>query len=208
MKDLIIVGAGGFGRETIYVAERINENNPQWNIKGFIDDNLSALDNVTCDYPIIGRIQDWVPTENEVFALGISSPAIKEKLSSALKARGAVFETLISPRAFIGKHVTMGEGCVVLAGAIGDCVQIGDFVHIASTMIGQDSLIGDYSTTTGFANIVSAKLGKRVFVGSHAVIMNNRRIGDDAFICAGSIVFSHVKPNTKVFGNPAKKITL
>lgn len=208
MKDLIIVGAGGFGRETIYLAERINENNPQWNIKGFIDDNLSALDNVTCDYPIMGRIQDWMPTENEVFALGISSPGLKEKLSSALKARGAVFETLISPSAFISRHVAIGEGCVVLSGSIGDCVRIGNFVHIAGSMVGQDAIIGDYSTTTGFANIVSAQLGKRVFVGSHVVIMNNRRIGDDAFICAGSIVFSHVKSNTKVFGNPAKKIIL
>ena len=207
MKDLIVVGAGGFGRETIYVAERINENNPQWNIKGFIDDNLSALDNVTCDYPIIGRIQDWMPAENEVFALGISSPLLKEKLSSALKERGAKFETLIAPKAFINKHVTIGEGCVVLGGSIGDCVKIGNFVHVTSSIIGQDSEIGDYCTTTAFANIVSAKLGKRVFVGSHAVVMNNRKIGDDAFICAGSIVFSHVKANTKVFGNPAKKVT-
>jgi serine acetyltransferase len=30
-------------------------------------------------------------------------------------------------------------------------------------------------------------------------------IGDDAFICAGSIVYSNVKAGTKVFGNPAKR---
>jgi serine acetyltransferase len=91
---------------------------------------------------------------------------------------------------------------------IGDCVKIGNFVHIAGSMIGQDSIIGDYSTTTGYSNIVSASLGKRVFVGSHAVILNERKIGDDAFICAGSIVFHHVKPGVKVFGYPARKINI
>ena len=75
-------------------------------------------------------------------------------------------------------------------------------------MIGQDSIIDDYSTTTGYTNIASAHIGKRVFVGSHAVILNGKKVGDDAFVCAGSIVFSNIKAGTKVFGNPAKKIDL
>ena len=49
---------------------------------------------------------------------------------------------------------------------------------------------------------------KRVFVGSHAVIMNKRRLGDDAYVCAGSIVFNNVKSGVKVFGNPAKVFDL
>ena len=71
-------------------------------------------------------------------------------------------------------------------------------------MVGGAS-IGDFSTTTGFANIAGAHLGNRVFVGSHAVILNGKKVGDDAIVCAGSIVFSNVKAGTKVFGNPAKK---
>ena len=207
MKDLIIAGAGGFGREAFTLAKRINAINPQWNIKGFINDIPNALDGIKIDASIIGTIKDWQPSENEVFVVGISSPKGKEKVANILRSKGAKFVTLIHPNASIGDYVEIGEGCVIGGrSSIGSCVKIGDFVHIAGSMIGLDSVIGDYSTTTGFTNIATAFLGKRVFVGSHAVVLNNKKVGDDAYICAGSIVFSNVKAGTKVFGCPAKRM--
>lgn len=201
MKDLIIVCAGGFGREVYYMAKSIGK----WNIKGFIDDNLHALDGVNIALPIIGTIKDWVPSENEVFALGVSNPKTKEIIVGIMKAKGAMFETLIAPHSRVIETSTIGEGSII-SGSIGDCVKIGNFVNVMGSMIGQDSEIEDFSTTTGYTNIASAKLGKRVFVGSHAVVLNGKKVGDDAFICAGSICFSNVKAGTKVFGNPAKKM--
>ncbi len=73
-------------------------------------------------------------------------------------------------------------------------------------MIGQDSIIGDFSTLTRYVNIAFAFLSKRVFVGSHSVVLNHRKVGVDVFICAGSIVFNHIKSGIKVIGNPAKKV--
>lgn len=207
MKDLIIVGAGGFGREALYIALAINKNNPKWNILGFIDDNLSALEGKKCDYPILGKIADWSPSRNEVYAMGIASPIVKEKVSNLLIERGAKFTSLIHPNVDIQPYTIIGIGSVIAGvSTIGDNVTIGDFVHIAGSMIGQDSVIGDYSTTTGFTNIASATLGKRVFVGSHAVVLNHLSVGDDVFICAGSIVLNKIKAGTKVLGYPAKKI--
>lgn len=201
MKDLIIVCAGGFGREVYYMAKSIGK----WNIKGFIDDNLHALDGVNIALPIIGTIKDWQPSKNEVFALGVSNPKTKESIVGLMKAKGAKFETLIAPHSRIIETTTIGEGCII-SGSIGDCVKIGNFVNVMGSMIGQDSTIDDFSTTTGFTNIASAYIGKRVFLGSHSVILNGKKVGDDAFVCAGSIVFSNVKAGTKVFGNPAKKM--
>ena len=207
MKDLIIAGAGGFGREAYELAKRINAIEPRWNIKGFINDIPDALDGKKIDAKIIGTIKDWQPSENELFVIGISTPKGKEKVAEILKAKGAKFETLIAPTALIGEYAEIGEGCVIGGrSSVGSCAKIGNFVHIAGSMVGQDAEIGDYSTTTGFANITNAKLGKRVFVGSHAVILNKLKVGDDAFVCAGSIVFSNVKAGTKVFGNPATKM--
>lgn len=207
MKEILIVGAGGFGRETFYTIKAINAVHPTWIIKGFLNDDANALDGINIDCRIVGTIKDWIPSENEVFALGISSPAGKEKVTNLLKSRGARFETIIHPRADINDTAVLGEGCFVGGRtSIGDCARIGSFVNLQGSMVGQDAVIGDFSTTTGYANITNAHLGKRVFVGSHAVILNNKRIGDDAFICAGSIVIANVKPNTKVMGNPARKV--
>ena len=205
MKDLIIAGAGGFGREALALAKTLNKIEPQWNIRGFINDIPDALDGVKCTHSIIGTIKDWQPSENEVFVIGISSPIGKEKVATILKEKGANFVSLIHPAALVSEDAIIGDGCVIIGrSVVGGGSVIGDFVHIAASMVGQDAVIGDYSTTTAFANLTNAKLGKRVFVGSHAVIMNKLTIGDDAFISVGSIVFTNVKAGVKVFGNPAK----
>lgn len=205
MKDLIIVGAGGFGREALYIAKDINKQKPTWNILGFIDDDPTALDGVKCDYKIIGKISDWQPQPGQYFAMGIAAPKTKEIVATKLKARGAEFATLISPYVLIWDFFECGEGCVI-GGNIGDNVTLGNFVHIAGSLIGQDTVIEDYTTTTAYANIASAHIGKRVFVGSHVAIIGHKKIGDDASIVAGSIVYNNVKPGTTVMGNPAKKI--
>ena len=105
----------------------------------------------------------------------------------------------------MGDFVTLGEGCYIY-GTVSPNAQLGSFVSVMGSMIGGGAVIGDFSTTTGYANITSAKLGKKVFVASHAVILNNILVGDDAFIGAGSVVIRNVKAGTKVFGNPAKKV--
>lgn len=209
MKDLIIVGAGGFGREALVLAKTLNQIEPKWNIRGFINDIPDALDGIKCSHSIIGTIKDWKPQDNEVFVMGISSPEGKEKVAGILKAKGAKFVTLIHPYAIVSDYVTLGEGCIVNGrSSIGDNAVLGDFVNLAGSMVGQDAVIGDYSTLTGYANITNAHLGKSVFVGSHAVILNKRKVGDGAYVCAGSIVFNNVKPGIKVLGNPAKKFDL
>lgn len=207
MKDLIIVGAGGFGREILEVIKHINREKPTYNILGFINDDLTSLDayEVSKEYKILGTIKDWQPTGNEVYAMGITSPAGKKKVAELLKARGAQFETIISPRVFMADYVTMGEGVVITAFSVQENAKIGNFVTIAGSVVGGTCEIGDYTTTTAFANLTNSKIGSGVFVGSHAVILNNLKIGDNSMICAGSIVFNNIKPGTKVWGSPAKK---
>ncbi|MBQ7155783.1 MAG: hypothetical protein IJR85_09555 [Synergistaceae bacterium] len=212
MQDIIIVCAGGFGREVHALIRAINrhakakgEEEP-YNILGFLSDVPDALDGIDIDSRIIGDIQNWQPEGSEVYALGISTPKSKEKLAELLKGRGARFVSLVSPSLYIPETVEIGEGSIITAYCIGDCTKIGKFVNVAGTMVGQDAVIGDYSTTTGLANITNAIIGKRVFVGSHAVIMNKKKIGDDAFVCVGSVVVRNVKAGTKVFGVPAKVV--
>lgn len=207
MKDLIIVCAGNFGRELLEVIKHINRIEPKWNIKGFINDDTTALDGHRCknDYPILGTVKDWQPSENEVFALGIASPAGKRKVVSIMKEKGAFFETIISPRAFVADYVEFGEGVIVTAGSIQNEARIGDFVTIAGSVAGVGCSIDEFTTTTSMCNLTNAQIGKNVFIGSHSVILENNTIGDDAFICAGSIVFNNIGAEKKVWGIPAKR---
>jgi len=204
-KDLIIVGAGGFGCEAVDVAEGINNSHPEWNILGFLDDNKEVGSEIFRGYKVIGKINDWQPKDTEYFSLGVSSPQVKCKLYNLMKAKGANFATLIAPNVYVPKEMIIGEGCTITLAWLGSNVRIGKCVDIRGSMVG-DSTIDDFSTTTGFTNIAGATIGKRVFVGSHAVVLNGVKVGDDAFVCAGSVVFTKVKPGIKVMGNPAKKM--
>jgi len=206
MKDLYIVGAGGLGRKLFVCLRRLNENG-RWNIKGFLDDNEKALESVKCDLSIVGSISGWQVKENQVFAMGISNPHTKHVVSDMLLAKGAIFETIVSPDVIMGDYVEIGEGSVVMTPYnVESGAHIGRFVTVLGSTIALDGWVDDYSTTTGFSNLTYARIGKEVYVGSNAVVLHNVTVGDGAYIGAGSIVLRDVPPYTKVFGNPARVV--
>jgi sugar O-acyltransferase (sialic acid O-acetyltransferase NeuD family) len=209
MEKLIIVGAGGFGREVLGYARDVQKIEPRWEIGGFLDDNNRALDNFNYNFPIIRSIQDYQPTENDVFVMALGTPAEKLAVADILIKRGARFISLIHPKAWIGSNVTLGIGCVVCPYTVITCdIRIGDFVTInVYASIGHDSLIGDGCTLSSYASIAGAvKLGNGVYVGIHGCILNGTEIGDFAMIGAGSMVLKHVKPGATVIGVPAKRV--
>lgn len=206
MKDLIIVGAGGLGRKIFVCLRRLNIDGA-WNIRGFIDDNEHALDGKKCDLEIIGTISDWEPQEDQVFVMGISDPHIKHVVSDKLIAKGAKFETIVSPDVIMGDYVEIGEGSIIMTPYnVESGAKIGKFVTLLGSTIALDGRLGDYSTTGGFANLTYADIGKEVYVGSHAVILSHVHVGDGAYIGVGSIVMKDVPEYTQVFGNPARVV--
>ncbi|PKK39916.1 hypothetical protein ABB02_00705 [Clostridiaceae bacterium JG1575] len=205
MKDLIIVGGGGMARKIIAKLRKINRLNPVWTIKGVLDDNPHCLDGLSLEVPWIDSIKDYQPQEGDHFVLGVSDPRLKEVLAKIMKAKGVHFETLLGPEVDLGDHVTFGEGCIIFTPHVIDSgAAFGDFVTVMGATISFDAVIGDYCTLTGFANTTTATLGKRVYVGSHAVVLEGLNVGDDAYIGAGSIVLHDVAPGDRVFGVPAR----
>lgn len=207
MQDLIIIGAGSRGREYLECIKEINKLSLQYNVIGFLSDYDDVLNGYECDSKIVGKIQDWSPKFNEKYLLAIDNPSAREKIANIFIKKGAEFITLVSPRATIQSHVSIGYGTVILGNSIIlNNTHIGKFCIIAGSTVGDSANLGDYCNTSGFSNITNVTLGNRVYVGSHAVILNKRKIGDDVLIYAGSIVFTNIKSNTKVMGNPAVKV--
>lgn len=210
MKDLIIVGAGGFGRELLEWVKDINDIALTWNVLGFIDDNANALDGYQCDYSIIGCISGWQPNQKEFFALAIAEPHIKEKVVTALKDKGARFAQIIHPLAKICSFCEYGEGIVMYPySGIGPNCRVGDFVTLLSSGLGHDAVVDDYATVSSYCGISGhSHIGKRAFLASHAVIPPGKKVGDDAYVGAGSIVIRNIPAGKKVFGNPAKIVDI
>ena len=68
MKHLIIIGAGGMGRCLYNLARESKGYLEEFDVKGFIDDNLKALDGFEGYEPVLSTIADYQPEEDDVFA--------------------------------------------------------------------------------------------------------------------------------------------
>ena len=124
MQDIVIVCAGNYGREVYWCLQSNNEEmiqrgkEPAYNIIGFIDDNIHALDGYSLKIPILGKISEWKPIAHEKYALGVGTPKTKKRVTDILKARGCSFINVISSLALISPDIQIGEGCLITMGSI------------------------------------------------------------------------------------------
>lgn len=210
MENLIIVGASGFGREVAGYLEDINASSatPTWNILGFLDDNLNALDGIGYGYEVIGTIKDHIPAEDTYYVCAIALPKTKEYIVDILKSKGAKFATIIHPTARVSRCAKIGVGCIVTPNSnINTEAKVGDFVAILASGIGHDAKVGDFSTLSGHVCVNGhVEIGRRAYIGCGVLIAPNKKIGDGATVGIGSVVVTNIKPGVTAFGNPAKRI--
>ncbi|MHC4505177.1 MAG: PglD-related sugar-binding protein, partial [Planctomycetota bacterium] len=155
MEDLVIVGAGGYGREVLWLVREINEAGDTWRVVGFLDDDPAALDGVDTPVRVVSSIrsfQDW----NRVRAVcAIGDPAVRRRVVDMLDEQGARWAGLYHPTSFVGTGSTVGKGCIFCrdSGVTADS-SIGNHVHfnIKSTA-GHDTRLGDFCTLSSHVDI-------------------------------------------------------
>ncbi|MBR5134436.1 MAG: transferase, partial [Clostridia bacterium] len=184
MKDLLIVGAGGFGREVAWVVERINAKSAsgEWNLLGFIDDGCDEADKRVNGYPVLGGcdVIGNFPDAYVVCAVGGAKTrrAIIEKIQAV--APQVRFATLIDPSVEMSSLVTVGEGSIICAHTILTVnIQVGRHVIMnLDCTVGHDAVIDDYVTLYPSVNVSGAThLATCCEIGTGSQIIQGKSIG-------------------------------
>lgn len=212
MRKLYIIGAGGFGRETAWLAERINKEKQTWEIRGFIDDNEAIQRTVCGGYPVLGGLEYLQGLTYEVWCVcAVGNAVVRKKIIERLgKADHIRFATLTDPKADISGRVSVGEGSIICAGNIITVdIRIGrhNIINLDCT-VGHDAVLDDFVTLYPSVNVSGqVKIGQCTEIGTGAKIIQGKRIGDRTVIGAGAVVIKSIeKPGTYV-GIPARKVT-
>ena len=205
LKPIILLGGGGHCKSAIDVIEAEGK----FEIIGILD-LPEKKGNYVLNYEIIGSDDtiDSFITSCKYFLVTLgqikrAKPRID--LYTKIKKAGGVLPNIISPNAYIGKNVIVGEGNIIMHSAIINTgAEIGNNCIINNmALIEHDTTIGNHVHISTGANINgNCRIGNGCFIGSGSTTIEGILIEDNVTIGAGSVIVNDIEKNKTVFGNP------
>lgn len=209
MKDLIIFGAGGLGRETLFQLREMNRVKPEYRLLGFADDRCPGT--VVDDYPVLLDTQGLRERKEDtsvVIAVG-NSRARKQIYSALCENPNLSFPTAIAPNVVCSDRVRIGKGCIIGFGSVLTVdITIGDFVLVSNSCnVGHDAVLRDFTTLYPAVHVSgNVTLGEGCEIGVGSSIIQGLSVGDGAILGAGCAVVRDIPPHCTAVGVPAKVI--
>jgi len=211
MEKVVIIGAGGFGREVLDVFLAENEVSKRWEILGFVDDDPELQGKTLNGYPVLGSF-DWFKTINprEIKVItAVGNNEVRRKVVEKVQSIGLEFCSVVHPNVIMTPFVSIGQGVVVTAGCIfTNQIKIGNHVIVnLDVTIGHDTIIEDFVNLNPGVHINgNNKIQEGAYVGSGAVTIQDITIGKWSIIGAGAVVVMNIPEKVVAVGVPAKVV--
>lgn len=212
--DAVVIGAGGFGRETLDVIEAWNDSGAgeSFNVLGVIDDapseiNIERLERRSYRY-LGGFDALFALNAPFLYFVGIGNPSVRARLVARCSEHDWRAGTVVHPSASVGSDTQLGEGTIICGGAqVSTNVRLGRHVHLnPASVVGHDTRIGDYTSVNPGAVISGdVAVGERVLVGAGSVVLQQLTVGADATVGASACVTRDVTATHTVMGIPARE---
>lgn len=208
LRRILIVGAGGFGREVLRWAR------DAWpldchRIAGFLSADADVLDGCDCGVGIIGAPDSHQPEIGDMHLLAIGVPYARRRVAESLIARGAGFLTLVHPTAIVAASASIGEGSIICPYAIvSDHASVGRFVALNyHASLGHDASAGDFAVLSPYAALGGdAHVGADVFLGLNSSVGPGVSVGSGSKVSANSASLHDAPEKSLIYGVPGRVV--
>ena len=208
--DLLIVGAGGFARETAEAVHAVNDVRPTWRLRGFLDDDPARHGAVVCGLAILGPselVHDH-PDAAVLICTGRPTDYVsRRRIAARLDLPEERYATVVHPTASVGRSCAVGRGTVLLAHVdVTADVVVGRFVAVMpQVVLTHDVRIGDWASLAAAVRVGgSCRVGQEVYLGSGACVREGVSIGRRAMIGMAAVVVDDVPAERLWYGSPAR----
>ena len=213
MKDLYLIGGGGFATEVLFVIERISKIEKKWSSIFIIDDNIEINEKIR-DYEVKGNV-DYLSNLNQDIdvVITINDSKIRKEIVEKLKdSKNISFPNIFDTTSIVDeKQLTIGEGNIIMHYVIlSTNLHIGSFnIFNSYTGIGHDGVMGDYNSFNPrvaiSGNVVMNDLNN---FGVNSTVLQNKKIGSKNQVWLNTTIVKNLKDGGTYFGIPAKKVNV
>lgn len=212
LKKVIVIGAGGHAAELddyIFFDNKFRNSSNGFQIKGFIDDEISKYEKYSFSAPYLGKISEHRISREDFYIIGIANLQFRREIIERFLSQGAHFVSFIHPDAYISRSSKIGKGVVIAPNVnLGPNTKIGEFTMINSrSSIGHDSEVGKFNFLSPNVCLSgNTIIGDENLLGINSATIPGIIIGNRNKIMAGMTISHNVKDEEVVFFKYKEKI--
>jgi sugar O-acyltransferase (sialic acid O-acetyltransferase NeuD family) len=205
--NLLIYCSGGFGKEVLDIAHRLNRAHSLWDSIVFLDDTREESSFYGAEVFLLESACKRFGADGIEAVIAHGEPFVRKALIEKLDAAGVRVISLIDDCAVISETATIGVGSIIFPGCfVSSMATIGRNVAIiAGSTIGHDTVFGDNCVVSGQVNVGGeCYIGNESYIGMGTQIKERTRIGRATIIGMGSVVFADIPDEVIALGNPCR----